>query len=995
MDIFDNNIKKEVSEYENNLKTTKEESFLSQFKLQEIDTVLEGSKEKYSELTNPSIYNINRKDFSMAQANRFDNLKMAPSGRRDNTLVINENFVVTQKKVENDTLIKPRKNINARFASGVIYNNNLDKFKDRITINKNNNEYDKDKMYLRTENIDGVPINENVRVLPKTQSSLRTNTVNSQRLSSTNRLNKVQQAITRSKDPEKENITKFKTKTYREQKEPADFLRTTGVLIKPEQRTKIELTTNRTISKPIIGAAKTPISNQQMRNNQPLKETVKEQTIENNHITAIKSNVDKPYYKNNQKARTTGREENNEHITNPKSVVDASYKFNDQPANQTLRGVQNDQITNVKSNVDKTYYKNNQKPVETFRETSNDQITNPKSFVDKSYYHNNQKLRETLRETSNEQITNAKASVDKSYFIENQVIQLTITDKDCVEPISKTFPEIKLKKNSEVYNPNLFNQSNTFKVLIEDKYQTISLIEVEKDNKNITTKSNIQNNLTKNDVIELQKIITQNKTITSNDISKVQKVLSKSNVFVTKDGIISEEEIISEEIISEDSKILREREKKMKPIKLSREDVIRLQNIISQPVLITPQHVDNIQSNLINKKNITKDDIVYLKNTIGKSKNITQQDFSRIQNIIGQRKTVTQQDIINLKTILGKKKIPSNLDITQISNILKKDKVRLDKSNYIILSSNVKNIQVKDKVKLYVFKNKYNSNKTIREQTENNQYTGTATGFTLGTVHHNDQDARTTIKEQTVEQDYSGVGYRDSVGKLYKNNQEAQPTLREVEPTVSGSVYANIGNVYHNKNLANHTIRQDTGTSTYSGPFNSGNNRIYIKSVDKTRSGVVEEVLPHNYKGGSGSHVTETQSRDSMKNYEQYERLEQGLDLTKIQPFGGREQLNLGSTNFGRQDSSGKRGIKDDIKIPKSLVGSNYVVENKKDNSYLNTRGKELLQKRMNINPHLEASLNGNPYINNNVYKSISKKDIISKTTYKSDRILDENKIKY
>ena len=79
--------------------------------------------------------------------------------------------------------------------------------------------------------------------------------------------------------------------------------------------------------------------------------------------------------------------------------------------------------------------------------------------------------------------------------------------------------------------------------------------------------------------------------------------------------------------------------------------------------------------------------------------------------------------------------------------------------------------------------------------------------------------------------------------------------------------------------------------------------------------------------------------------------------------------------------------IKEDIKIPKSIIGSNYIAEN--NETYLQTRGRELLQKRVNINPHLEESLNGNPYINNNVFKSISKKDIISEKTNKSDRILD------
>ena len=700
MNIFDENIKKEVREYENTINSVKEEGFLSQFKLQEIDGITEGSKERFSTLDTPSLYNVDRRDFTLEKPRNFEKLHNAPSGRRDNSLVINENFTLTQKKVENDQLLKPKRNINARLASGVIYNNNLDNFKKRIVINKNNNEYDPETMYLRTEKTDGVPLNENIRALPKTQENLRTNTINSQRLSSNNRMNKVQIGITKSKNPEDENITKFKAKTYREQKSPHDFLRTTGQFIKPEHRTKIELHTNRTTSMPVIGPARTSIDKEEFRNDQPLRKTIKEETVLNNNITNVRSVLDKPIYHNNQNARPTDRENNNEHISNPKSFVDSSYVPNNQPANQTLRETFNDQITNTKSFVDKSYIKNDQPASQTLREKYNDQVTNPRSNIDKSYYNNDQKPRQTLRETYNEQVTNVKASVDKSYTHNNQP-----------------------------------------------------------------------------------------------------------------------------------------------------------------------------------------------------------------------------------------------------------------------------------------------ATETIREQTENNSFTGAPTGFTLGKVVHNNQDARKTIKEQTVEQNYSGVGYRDSAGKLYKNNQSAQQTLRENQNSVSGSAYSNSGYVYHNSNQANPTIRQVTGTSSYSGPFDSGNTRIYLKTIDKTRSGFVEDVLPKNYKGGGGSMVTETQSRDIMDNYVQYEKLEQGLDLTKIQPIGGRGQIDLGSNNFGVQTDKDRRGIKEDIKIPKSIVGSNYIAEN--NETYLETRGRELLQKRVNINPHLEESLNGNPYINNNVFKSISKKDIISEKTNKSDRILD------
>ena len=60
MNVFDNNIKKEFQEYTNNLETIKDESFVSQFKLQEINNINEASKEKYTNLNNPSIFNLQK-----------------------------------------------------------------------------------------------------------------------------------------------------------------------------------------------------------------------------------------------------------------------------------------------------------------------------------------------------------------------------------------------------------------------------------------------------------------------------------------------------------------------------------------------------------------------------------------------------------------------------------------------------------------------------------------------------------------------------------------------------------------------------------------------------------------------------------------------------------------------------------------------------------------------------------------------------------------------
>ena len=96
MNVFDINIKKEFENYNKNINTSNDISFLSQFSLQR------GNDDNFNETENnlqtPSIIQgINREDFEFSPSKQFDKINMLPGSRRDNSLLFRDNFKKFEK----------------------------------------------------------------------------------------------------------------------------------------------------------------------------------------------------------------------------------------------------------------------------------------------------------------------------------------------------------------------------------------------------------------------------------------------------------------------------------------------------------------------------------------------------------------------------------------------------------------------------------------------------------------------------------------------------------------------------------------------------------------------------------------------------------------------------------------------------------------------------------------------------------------------------------
>jgi len=279
-------------------------------------------------------------------------------------------------------------------------------------------------------------------------------------------------------------------------------------------------------------------------------------------------------------------------------------------------------------------------------------------------------------------------------------------------------------------------------------------------------------------------------------------------------------------------------------------------------------------------------------------------------------------------------------------------------------------INIKGVTDKHYYKNNNIANHTVREDTSNTNYQGTAINSTESKLYYNNQQAKETIKENNL-YNYTGINFNNSKHS-YHNNQDARHTIREDELNHLGTVYNNSGNIYHNKQKANSTLRELNGYEEYSGPSYTNNTKKYIISDDITRSGVVEEILPQDYNGVDGTIVSDLPSRKLLNNFYPNERIEKSLDRTNRNPTGGKGQLNLGANNFGIQSNTENREKNYNKNVPKSLISSSYILE--KEN--LGTRGKILQQQRNNINTLLSSTLDGNPYINNNVFKSNATDDL-------------------
>ncbi len=77
------------------------------------------------------------------------------------------------------------------------------------------------------------------------------------------------------------------------------------------------------------------------------------------------------------------------------------------------------------------------------------------------------------------------------------------------------------------------------------------------------------------------------------------------------------------------------------------------------------------------------------------------------------------------------------------------------------------------------------------------------------------------------------------------------------------------------------------------GPGERSTTMAYLKSIDKTRSGVVEEVLPQDYNGIKRAVADSTTDRKFMKNYDVNTSIQQSIDLRERKFAGGKGQLSV------------------------------------------------------------------------------------------------------
>ena len=236
-------------------------------------------------------------------------------------------------------------------------------------------------------------------------------------------------------------------------------------------------------------------------------------------------------------------------------------------------------------------------------------------------------------------------------------------------------------------------------------------------------------------------------------------------------------------------------------------------------------------------------------------------------------------------------------------------------------------------------------------------------GINNNMTRRNNQPANPTQFEDYSENiGVTNVRGRDNM--TYRNNQPANPTQFEdySENNLNGHAHNKNSNIYYNNNQpANPTQRDDN--NIYIGPIERSSTLTYLKSIDKTRSGVVEEVLAKDYNGIKRSVADSTTDRKFMKNYENNTSIEKSIDRKNRKFAGGYGQMSANKDTFGNIMINSERS-----KSGRNIRGSTL---NRGPDPNLNIISKKSnVQPRDNINNLIVMNMNGNPYINNSRHKS-------------------------
>ena len=256
-------------------------------------------------------------------------------------------------------------------------------------------------------------------------------------------------------------------------------------------------------------------------------------------------------------------------------------------------------------------------------------------------------------------------------------------------------------------------------------------------------------------------------------------------------------------------------------------------------------------------------------------------------------------------------------------------------------------------------------------------------------THRNNQPTNPTQFESYAGNTITTNPYNRVNNLTHRNNQPAKETFRNLQSEnnlIGHGHNKNSNYYYHNNQPANPTQRDDN--NKYMGPGERSTTLSYLKSIDKTRSGVVEEVLAQDYNGIKRSVADNTTDRNFLKNYDVNTSIEKSINIRDRKLAGGYGQLSGDVETVGDLNVNGERG-KNRPKV-RGLLRKGYREYDDR------TRGKILLNQRVNTENPIADNLDGNPYINNNVHKSKGGVDIIGRTVFLSDREnndVDETKL--
>jgi hypothetical protein len=229
--------------------------------------------------------------------------------------------------------------------------------------------------------------------------------------------------------------------------------------------------------------------------------------------------------------------------------------------------------------------------------------------------------------------------------------------------------------------------------------------------------------------------------------------------------------------------------------------------------------------------------------------------------------------------------------------------------------------------------------------------------YVKATPRKNYQPANPTHREDYIETNYVGVGNNVDVGIVYNNGQAANPT--HIEDYVEYE----------------YILPGSNQTSTY---------RV---GRDKMKQKILDQFVETDYKGVQRTNVNALTSHIHMKNIRNEDRKERALDHRQWEQVGGKDQVSATLEHIGDYEVNGHRENKGNVINRGHFLSQGY------KNKYNNIRGKSSQNARQNIDGNIEASLQGNPYVNNVVHRSNSNIDIIDTVTNIFNRGRDESDI--